>query len=52
MRTFQEVKQAIVGEFAVIDKYLRIRVYGDVQKHLQTCIESDGHHLSDVILKK
>jgi hypothetical protein len=50
--TIQELKQAIVDEVAAIDEDLRRRVYGSFRKRLQECIDLNGGHLSDVILKK
>lgn len=43
---------AIIDEVAAIDVELRRRVYGDFQKRLQKCIDSNGGHLSDIIFKK
>ena len=46
--TVQELKQAIVDEFAAIDDDLRRRAYGNFQTRLQQCIDVNGGHLPDV----
>jgi len=50
--TIQELKQAIVDEVAAIDEDLRRCVYGNFQTRLQQCIDVNGGHLPDVIIRK
>jgi len=45
--TIQKLGQAIVDEFAAIDKDLRRVVYGNLQTRLQQCIDINGGHLPD-----
>ena len=49
--TIQELKQAIVDEVAAIDENLRRRVYGNFQTRLQQCIDVNGGHPPDVMMK-
>ena len=48
----QELKQAIVDEVAALDEDLRRRVYGNFQTRLQRCIDVNGGHMPDEILRK
>ena len=50
--TVQELKQAIVDEFAAIDEDLRRRAYGNFQTRLQQCIDVNGDNLPDVIFRQ
>jgi len=47
IKTIQELKLAIVDEFAAIDKDLRRRVYGNFQTRLQQCIDINEGYLPD-----
>jgi len=50
-RTLNDLKEAIHQETGPIDRQLLARVTDDFKKRLENCIQSDGRHLTDIILK-
>lgn len=50
-RNLIDLKDAITEEVNLIDQDMLTRVSNDFLRRLQTCIEADGHHMTDVIFK-
>jgi len=50
-RTLNDLKEAIRQEIRPIDRQLLARVVDDFKERLENCIQEDGRHLTDIILK-
>lgn len=49
IRNIQELKEAIFNEVAAIDEDLRRRVYDNIHRRLQECINVNESHLPNVV---
>jgi hypothetical protein len=50
-QTLEGLKEAITQEVAAIPPEMTHRVMENYQEKLNQCIDSEGHHLSDVVFK-